>query len=104
MNQSRRDFLTFKSFNVKDVLVDTVRALSAEVSDRSDSTAPDLSDDSSYFSSFESCYAFLAEVSLEELQQDALQLGMDPAGKDKYQIAKLIFEREKQAPVTETGR
>lgn len=45
-----------------------------------------------YFSSYESCYAILAEVSLEELQEDARKLGINTEGKDKYQIAKLVYK------------
>jgi hypothetical protein len=46
-----------------------------------------------YFASYESCYAILAETSLEELQADAITLGIDPAGKDKYQLAREIYGR-----------
>mgnify|MGYP007128626083 CR=1 FL=1 len=46
-----------------------------------------------YFSSYESCYALLAETSLEELQADARKLGLDPSGKDKYQLAREIYGR-----------
>lgn len=49
---------------------------------------------SAYFSSYKSCYAILAETSLEELQADARKLGLDPVGKDKYQLAREIYGRD----------
>jgi hypothetical protein len=60
--------------------------------------ADDQAEDLSYFASYESCYAFLAEASLEELQEDARQLGLDPAGKDKYEIAKMMFRTRRAEP------
>lgn len=45
-----------------------------------------------YFDSFESAYPFLSEVSMEMLFQSAAQLGIDPTGKTKLQLAKLVYE------------
>ena len=89
MDRSRRAFLTL---DVKSLFVDTVQAFSEELSQPPVSDPLNLSADYSYFASFESCYAFLAEVSLEELQQDAWKMGLDTTGKDKYEIAKMIFQ------------
>ena len=88
MDRSRRAFLTL---NVKSLFSDTLQAFSEELSQSPVAAPPRSSPDHSYFSSFGSCYAFLAEVSLEELQQDALKMGLDPTGKDKYELAKMIF-------------
>jgi hypothetical protein len=76
---------------MKNLFSDTIQAFSEELAQPPVSDPPHLSADYSYFSSFESCYAFLAEVSLEELQQDAYKLGLDPTGKDKYEIAKMLY-------------
>jgi len=86
LDQNRRSFLTK---GVANLLIEGCRSLAEglDINNAPDDEAANLS----YFSSFESCYAFLAEASLEELQEDARQLGLDPTGKDKYQIAKSIF-------------
>lgn len=47
-----------------------------------------------YFRSFKSCYPFLAEVSMEEIQQDAMEMGIDPAGKSKLELARLVYNNE----------
>lgn len=93
MYRSRRDFLTR---NLKEIFIEPIRSFAAEIAPEQDaenqktaSASPAVSE---YFASYESCYAFLAEVSLEELQQDAISLGIDPTGKDKYAIARLIFD------------
>ena len=89
MDRSRRAFLTL---DVKSLFANTIQAFSEELSQPPVSDSPNLSADYSYFSSFESCYAFLAEVSLEELQQDACKMGLDTTGKNKHEIAKMIFQ------------
>lgn len=45
-----------------------------------------------YFDSFESAYPFLSEVSMEMLYQAATQLGIDPQGLSKLELAKLVYE------------
>ncbi|MGN0838853.1 MAG: hypothetical protein ACI4NN_07195 [Pyramidobacter sp.] len=45
-----------------------------------------------YFSSEKSCQALLSEYSLEELQHDAAQAGIDYAGLSKRELAKALFE------------
>ncbi|MBQ0067963.1 MAG: hypothetical protein KBS60_07285 [Phascolarctobacterium sp.] len=45
-----------------------------------------------YFDSFESAYPFLSEVSMEMLYQSAAQLGIDPTGLSKIELAKLVYE------------
>lgn len=49
---------------------------------------------SKYFRSFESCYPFLAEYTLLEVQQDAMEMGIDPTGKTKLEIARLIYKND----------
>ncbi len=92
MDPFRRTFLTR---GVADLLMEGCRSLMKGFAIKNEPAEPadadDQAEDLSYFSSYESCYAFLAEASLEELQEDARQLGLDPAGKDKYEIAKMIF-------------
>lgn len=46
-----------------------------------------------YFSSIETCYAFLAEVPLEDLQQEALQRNMPFDGLSKFELAKRLFSK-----------
>lgn len=46
-----------------------------------------------YFDSFESAYPFLSEVSMEMLYQAAAQVGIDPAGKSKLELAKEVYEK-----------
>jgi hypothetical protein len=89
---------------VKNLFVETFQAFSAELAQPLATPPPRLATNNSYFDSFESCYAFLAEVSLEELQQDACNLGLDPTGLDKYQIAKLIYQGAQQQSSPGTGR
>lgn len=97
MDQNRRTFLTK---GVANLLIEGCRSLAEglDIKNDPDDEAANLS----YFSSFESCYAFLAEASLEELQEDVRQLGLDPTGKDKYQIAKLIFHVNQAKPQAKT--
>lgn len=45
-----------------------------------------------YFDSFESAYPFLSEVSMEMLYQSAAQLGINPEGLSKIELAKLVYE------------
>lgn len=51
---------------------------------------------SKYFRSFESCYPFLAEYTLEEIQQDAMEMGIDYTGKSKLELARLIFKEDSE--------
>lgn len=46
----------------------------------------------SYFDSFESAYPFLSEVSMEMLYQAAKQVGINPEGMTKIQLAKAVYE------------
>lgn len=46
-----------------------------------------------YFSSFETAYPFLNEVTYDMLLQSAAQLGIDPKGKTKLQLAKEVYEK-----------
>ena len=46
----------------------------------------------SYFDSFESCYPFLSEVSMEMLLQAAQQVGVDPKGLSKIELARAVYE------------
>lgn len=50
-------------------------------------------DNREYFDSFESAYPFLSEVSMEMLYQAAAQVGIDPTGKSKLELAKEVYER-----------
>lgn len=88
MDTSRRNFIKRDLFNF---IVESLRSVTKE-------TGPDRKQDpekrSTYFSSYKSCYAILAETSLEELQADARKLGLDPGGKDKYQLAREIYGRD----------
>jgi len=88
MDRSRRAFLTF---NLKSLFTDAFQSFSKDIAQPPISAPSTIPENHSFFSSFDSCYAFLAEVSLEELQQDAYKLGLDPTGKDKYEIAKMLF-------------
>jgi hypothetical protein len=54
-----------------------------------------------YFQSFEKCYPFLAEVSLEELKCDAKTRGIDSSGKDKYELARLLFNCDNERDVNQ---
>lgn len=45
-----------------------------------------------YFDSFESAYPFLSEVSMEMLYQAAEQLGINPQGLSKLELAKMVYE------------
>lgn len=97
MDPYRRTFLTR---GVADLLMEGCRSLVKGFAIKSvPADADDQAEDLSYFDSYESCYAFLAEASLEELQEDARQLGLDPAGKDKYEIAKMIFRNRRAEPL-----
>lgn len=85
---------------VTDLLMKGCRSLVKGFANKNEpAEADDQAEDLSYFASYESCYAFLAEASLEELQEDARQLGLDPAGKDKYEIAKMIFRTRQAEPL-----
>lgn len=44
-----------------------------------------------YFSSIDSCYAFLAEVPLEDLQNEAAKRGIPFEGYTKFELAKVLF-------------
>lgn len=46
-----------------------------------------------YFDSFESAYPFLSEVSMEMLYQAAAQVGIDPTGKSKLELAREVYEK-----------
>lgn len=56
--------------------------------------AEDKKKELKYFRSFKSCYPFLAEVSIEEIRQDAMEMGIDPTGKSKLELARLIYNNE----------
>jgi hypothetical protein len=89
--QTRRSFLFG---NMKQIFVEPICSLTKELKEwQADETSPaPPATATDYFASYETCYAFLAEVSLEELQQDALRLGIDFAGKSKVELARLIFD------------
>lgn len=44
-----------------------------------------------YFQSIETCYAFLSEVPLEDLQNEALKRGIAFEGLSKFELAKILF-------------
>ena len=44
-----------------------------------------------YFSSLETCYAFLSEVPLEDLQNEAVKRGLGFEGLSKIELARLLF-------------
>ena len=46
----------------------------------------------SYFDSFESAYPFLSEVSMEMLYQAAEQVGIDPTGMSKIELARAVYQ------------
>lgn len=59
-----------------------------------------------FFSSYESCYALLAEIPPDELLDTARGAGIDPEGKSRMELVKLLFsepgpeaEPEKAVPV-----
>lgn len=101
MNRSRREFLTF---NFKSLFVDTFLSISEELTQPLAADPLDSATANSYFDSYESCYAFMAEVSLEELQQDAAKLGLDCTGLAKHQIAKLIYKVDPALSATSVRR
>ncbi len=82
-NFIKRDLLNFIVESLRPVAPAAVPARKQDAGERA-----------AYFSSYESCYAILAETSLEELQADARSLGLDPAGKDKFQLAREIYGRD----------
>lgn len=81
---SRREFLTKDLFQV----ISEIKSIWSEEENEK------RADQAKYFSSFASCYAFLAEVPLEDLQNKARGLGLEVEGKAKYQLAKEIFTKE----------
>ena len=85
---SRRNFIK------RDLINFIVQSLRPVANETRPTQKQDQEKRSAYFSSYESCYAILAETSLEELQADARTLGLDPAGKDKYQLAIDIYGRD----------
>lgn len=54
-------------------------------------------EDKDYFSSFETAYPFLSEVSMKMLYQAAEQVGIDPKGKSKLELAKEVYENRGSA-------
>jgi len=44
-----------------------------------------------YFASLETCYAFLAEVPLEDLRNEAVKRGVAFEGLSKIELARLLF-------------
>ena len=50
---------------------------------------PESSDN--YFSSLETCYAFLSEVPLEDLHNEAIKRGVPYEGLSKFELAKSLF-------------
>ena len=82
MDINRRDF--FAGTWLREAL--TTPTLEAEVTKEA---PPAFADD--YFSSIETCYAFLSEVPLEDLQQEAVQRGAPYEGLSKFELAKSLF-------------
>lgn len=87
---SRRDFLTKDFFKL---VKDTYDAFTGEAVSEEEKEAKGLEE---YFRSFKTCYPFLAEASLEELQYDARELGIDPTGISKYELARMIFRCKRE--------
>lgn len=83
---SRREFLTKDLFKL---FKETYEAVSGQALTEEEKQAQELEE---YFKSFKTCYPFLAEASLEELQYDARELGIDPTGISKYELARMIFK------------
>ena len=44
-----------------------------------------------YFASLETCYAFLSEVPLEDLRNEAVKRGLGFEGLSKIELARLLF-------------
>ncbi|PKM86942.1 MAG: hypothetical protein CVU87_10665 [Firmicutes bacterium HGW-Firmicutes-12] len=90
---NRRQFLTKELFNFIKDAYDAFNEESATDREKEEENNQE------YFRSFEKCYPFLAEVSLEELQCDAKTRGIDSSGKDKYELARLIFNCDNEKEV-----
>jgi len=58
------------------------------VGEHDDSTA---NEPAGYFSSLETCYAFLSEVPLEDLQNEAVKRGLSFERLSKIELARLLF-------------
>jgi hypothetical protein len=60
----------------------------AVVGERDDAIANEPAE---YFSSLETCYAFLSEVPLEDLQNEAVKRGLGFERLSKIELARLLF-------------
>ena len=81
MDINRRAF--FSGTWLRDVL--TIPASAAETEE----LKPDCTD--GYFSSLETCYAFLSEVPMEDLQNEAIAREVAFEGLSKFELARLLF-------------
>lgn len=84
MASSRREFITQ---DLLGVILEVKELLSFDFTEDEQKGA----EKKDYFTSFESCYAFLAEVPLEDLQNAALEKGIAIEGKTKFQLAKELY-------------
>lgn len=48
-------------------------------------------EENNYFSSIETCYAFLSEVPMEDLLNEARKRGLPSDGLSKFELAKSLF-------------
>ncbi|MBN1827599.1 MAG: hypothetical protein JW884_00430 [Deltaproteobacteria bacterium] len=48
-----------------------------------------------FFSSTKYCYAAISELTTEELYDAAREKGIDPEGKSKLELARVVFSTEK---------
>lgn len=76
---SRRDFLRCKWLNT--------------LSDKRGAGAEALRDAQVYFSSFDNCYALMAEMSTEEVLETAKARGVDIGNKSKMELIREMFRR-----------
>lgn len=53
-------------------------------------------EEENFFSSTKYCYAAISELTTEELYDAARQKGIDPEGKSKLELARVIFSSEKK--------
>ncbi len=62
-----------------------------------DNTNPNChpEDTNTYFSSVFSCYPLLSEAPYDQLVDAAIQLGIDPKNKTKFELAKEIFSERR---------
>ena len=88
MDTGRRKFLTN---DIWDKAAKLLHELAGPYKDEMSSKKED-----DYFTSFESCYPLISE-SGELLMEEAIRQGIQTDGKDKVEIAREIFSRQKRS-------